>query len=168
MGTMQTMMKSMILAACVAAMMTLGASASAHGYGSGYGGQGYGGYGGQGYGDYGNQGYGGYDGNYGYRRDYYADFYQRYLAFLRECRQHMAFHRELRELREETPYGYGDPYNLRDQRQAMRATHDLWHRDHPYATQCPSYGAYYNWARYRGYDANSYGWGGYRNDYWTR
>ena len=168
MGNVKTMAKLMLATCVVAAALFAGTAQAGDYYGGGY----YGnpGYYGGGYG-YGDQSYDPYRGSpqgY-YRRDFYADFYQRYLAFLQECRQHLAFHRELRDLREETPYGYGDPYSARDQHQALRATHDLWHRDHPYATSCPSYGEYYNWARYRGgYNANGYSWGGYPTDYWRQ
>jgi hypothetical protein len=119
-------------------------------------------------GHYGGHGYGGNQN--AYRPDFYADFYRRYLVFLRECRQHFNFHRELRALRDTSPYGYGDPYEARDEREALRATHDLWHRDHPYATYCPSYRQYHGWAQSRGRQAwgEGYGWGGYRSDYWAR
>ena len=156
-------MRNVLLAALVAVPLVFGASASAH--------DGYDGYNNNSdyYGPGGNTNSNEPYGGYGYQRDFYAEFYQRYLAFLRECRAHLAFHRDLRDLRWRSRHAYGDPYGARDADLAGRATHDLWHRDHPYANNCPTYREYYGWARgRRDLGWSGYGWGGYPNAYWRR
>jgi hypothetical protein len=150
------MKKLSLLAACVAVPLALAASASARADDY-YGGRYSGGY--EGRYDGGN----GYDGYGGYRSDHYGDFYRRYLSFLRECRKHRRLHGELKGLHGEAhDEGFEYRGQHRDTHDALGATHQQYHQNHPLSNYCPSYSEYrqrYSYYRNYRWDRRSGGYG---------